>query len=373
MAIDLGIHMPKPSCLGLVLSGGGVRAVYQAGFLKALAHYLKTNPIKIITASSVGSINGYILALTLNKISFEECTDLLLNLWLERTFDNTFDSIGSLAFLRGLIFAAILHRKRTVIIPKKSILNPGPLLHLLDDLTDKFNSLRVSEEGLCAFGIMTTLVEEKLKKGVLFVQATERIKASVKKTGLYEIVYRSILTPRHCLASAALPTVLPPVLLDIEKNSGFFVDGGFVQNVPIDPAVRLGANEVLVIDVSGRTFWKNALNLPKDAKPSWELSNAEADGCLAPKRLLKEETLFPFGKILKEIIGSKKMRELGPIYPMFKIFERALGEDLAFEAASYVTLNPEFVREVAKLGFQRGLEMIPHMLNYSDPPSRATG
>ena len=47
------------------------------------------------------------------------------------------------------------------------------------------------------------------------------------------------------LASAALPAVFPPVVIDGEA----FIDGGVVDNVPISRAVALGARRVYVLHV----------------------------------------------------------------------------------------------------------------------------
>jgi NTE family protein len=49
--------------------------------------------------------------------------------------------------------------------------------------------------------------------------------------------------PEHALASAALPILFPAVSV----GQRFFCDGGLRQNTPLSPALRLGADKVLVI------------------------------------------------------------------------------------------------------------------------------
>jgi NTE family protein len=51
--------------------------------------------------------------------------------------------------------------------------------------------------------------------------------------------------PRHVLASAALPILFPAVKIGDE----FFTDGGLRQNTPMSPAIRLGADRVIVISL----------------------------------------------------------------------------------------------------------------------------
>jgi NTE family protein len=52
-----------------------------------------------------------------------------------------------------------------------------------------------------------------------------------------------IMGPEHALASAALPILFPA----ISVGERFFCDGGLRQNTPLSPALRLGADKVLVI------------------------------------------------------------------------------------------------------------------------------
>jgi NTE family protein len=51
--------------------------------------------------------------------------------------------------------------------------------------------------------------------------------------------------PRHVLASAAIPMLFPAVKIGDE----FFTDGGLRQNTPMSPAIRLGADRMLLISL----------------------------------------------------------------------------------------------------------------------------
>src|SRR5262249_12733554 len=51
------------------------------------------------------------------------------------------------------------------------------------------------------------------------------------------------LAPEHALASAAIPLIFPA----IEIAGSFFCDGSLRLNTPLSPALRLGADRVLVI------------------------------------------------------------------------------------------------------------------------------
>jgi NTE family protein len=51
--------------------------------------------------------------------------------------------------------------------------------------------------------------------------------------------------PRHVLASAAIPMLFPAVKIGEE----FFTDGGLRQNTPMSPAIRLGADRLLLVSL----------------------------------------------------------------------------------------------------------------------------
>jgi NTE family protein len=51
--------------------------------------------------------------------------------------------------------------------------------------------------------------------------------------------------PRHALASAAIPVLFPAV----KVKRAFYVDGGLRNNTPMAPAIRLGADRLLVISL----------------------------------------------------------------------------------------------------------------------------
>src|SRR4029077_11300073 len=51
--------------------------------------------------------------------------------------------------------------------------------------------------------------------------------------------------PRHVLASAAIPLLFPAVKIGEE----YFTDGGLRQNTPMSPAIRLGADRLLLVSL----------------------------------------------------------------------------------------------------------------------------
>lgn len=62
------------------------------------------------------------------------------------------------------------------------------------------------------------------------------------------------------LASAAMPGIFPPVVIDGHT----YTDGGVANNVPIAPAVTMGATTLYVMDATSHSLQKRPLNRPMD-------------------------------------------------------------------------------------------------------------
>ena len=138
-------------------------------------------------------------------------------------------------------------------------------------------------------------------------------------------------------------------------------DGGISDNIPVDPAVRLGAERVIVIDASGRRWWFDHYGEPHDTRPSWEVVAQEETFCYFPRKNLEIMTKRPLGQLLKETAGRSRgdfIAALGPTWPIFKILKHKMGEDLAYEVMSYVALHPGYFEAVEELGFQETQELL---------------
>jgi NTE family protein len=78
-------------------------------------------------------------------------------------------------------------------------------------------------------------------RAVIFVESAAPLPAW-SRDPLVEVRARA-LGPEHALASSAIPLLFRPVQLE----GSWFVDGSVRQNVPLAPALRLGADRILVI------------------------------------------------------------------------------------------------------------------------------
>jgi NTE family protein len=96
---------------------------------------------------------------------------------------------------------------------------------------------------LRALSISTT--EIATGRTSVFVDAHPEMDVPVR-LGPRMVAIRGPIGPQHALASAAIPLIFPPVRI----GSLLYCDGGLRQNTPMAPAIRMGAERILVIGLS---------------------------------------------------------------------------------------------------------------------------
>lgn len=363
-AIPLSKPLLSPvSDVGIVLSGGGARAAYQVGALRALQPYFeKSNtPISVIIGSSIGAINGLILGACLKK-GYGEAIEQLDALWRERTFRNTFAGTPSAAFFRAIKLAFVQYLAPGPHPTSASIFDPTPLMQRVDQVLSDYGGLspEVRAPSLQSVAVMTT-IEGNERKPMIFMSSHKRMDAATMEGASFEVCYVESLSAKHGFASAALPSVLPPVELDTEHGKVRLVDGGISQNVPVDPAVRLGAHRVVVVDISGRSWWLDHYGEAHDTRPTWEVPAASKTFCLRPPDTFVARPRNALGPLLKDAVkgsSGKFINAVGPVWPVFSLLKKKLGEDVAYEVMSYVALDPDYIGALIEAGYQETLQLL---------------
>jgi predicted acylesterase/phospholipase RssA len=347
---------------GLVLSGGGARAAYQVGALRALVpHLADPSVITTIIGSSIGAINGLILASAL-KHGFDRAIFQLEDMWRKREFKNTFSGTPSQAFFRAVKMAVLQYMAPGPNATSDAIFNPAPLMREVEDAIDSNGGLLPESriQTLRSVAVMTTM-EGSERKPLLFLNSSDPIHEENFIGASFQVAQIKEITAKHGFASAALPSVLPPVELDFEGGNVRLVDGGISQNVPVDPAVRLGANRVILIDISGRDWWLRKYNEALDTRPTWEVAAGLKTFCMRPPETLVLRCQTGLGRILKETVGSSRgkfMSALGPVWPVFQLLKAKLGEEVAYEAMTYVALDPDYLNALMEQGHSETLTQI---------------
>ena len=237
---------------GLVLTGGGARAAYQVGVLKAIAqirrdrgHASDPNPFPVITGTSAGAINA--AALACRADDFDAAVDGLCDIWQNFHAEQVYraDSFGVIrSGARWLTMMSIgwaIARWRRA--RPRSLLDNSPLEGLLNHLISTERLHRMMREGhLRALAVSASSYGSGLH--LTFYDAVHDI---VPWTRSQRLAVRAAITVPHLLASSAIPFVFPAVALNIDDHIEYCGDGSMRQAAPISPAVHLGGERILVV------------------------------------------------------------------------------------------------------------------------------
>lgn len=230
---------------GLILSGGGARAAYQVGVLKAINRILPKNspiPIDIISGTSAGAINGVALATFADnyRLGIRHLERIWANFECSQVYRTDFWGV-SLSLARLVRSLVIGRRFKNDVV---SVLDNAPLQKLLSEVIhfDRIQN-NIDSNFLHALAINCSGIDSG--ESVSFFQGHHSLEnwARPRRIGV-----RSRLTLSHLMASSAIPMVFPAVKIHRE----YYADGAIRQLAPVSPALHLGAEKVLVIGVSDR-------------------------------------------------------------------------------------------------------------------------
>ncbi len=236
---------------GLVLTGGGARAAYQVGVLKAVARirrqsgWVTDNPFPVITGTSAGAINA--AALACRADNFDGAVQTLCEVWENFHAEQVYrsDSLGVIRtgarWLTMMSIGWVIARWRRA--RPRSLLDNSPLEALLNRLVDVTRLQAVMRAGHL-HGLAVTASSYGSGLHVTFYDAIENI---VPWTRSQRIAVRDSIRVAHLLASSAIPFVFPAVALKIDGHTEFCGDGSMRQAAPISPAVHLGAQRILIV------------------------------------------------------------------------------------------------------------------------------
>ena len=186
----------------LVLAGGGSRGAYQIGVWQALREM--EIPIHIVTGTSVGALNGALIA----QDSFDTARDVWESIDTKMVFD--------------------LKKKATLTEYAKEFFQKG---------------------GATADGLMS-LLETHLDEDAIRNSPIEFGLVAVKKKGLTPCELYTEDIPQgklndYLLASAACyPAVKSHKIEDTE-----YIDGGYYDNMPVSLALKKGATRLIVVNL----------------------------------------------------------------------------------------------------------------------------
>ena len=383
-----------PPKIGLILTGGGARAAYQVGVLKAIAEFLPRrvhSPFQVICGTSAGALNAVTLAV--NAQHFRKGVKYLLGIWTNSHVSDIYrsDVLGVLSnsarWISGLVLSLIgINRLHRI-----SLLDNAPLVTFLEQ-TLPYEKIQENIDAGALHALSITASGYGSGHSVTFYQGVQGIKPwkRTRRLGM-----ETKIGIEHLLASSAIPFLFPAVHIHRE----YFGDGSMRQIAPISSALHLGADRVMLIGawhVEDEEVRRNRMDtyptlaqIAGHALDSIFLDGLEVD-LERLERINKTFSLIP-----ESLRSSTDMRHIDilvitPSQPLEKVAERHIARlpwtiRILLRAAgvmrrsganlvSYLLFDRYYCRALIDLGYQDALkrrEEILAFLGYATPTPKS--
>lgn len=195
----------------IVLSGGGGKGAYQIGFWKAIREL--DISYDIVTGTSIGALNGAFMVQGNYRDAFK--------LWYYMDYNQVFDGgiDGSYYTSKG--------RRKVILKYAKGAAKGG-----------------LSVPGL------ENIIKENLRPDLFYSSSVDYGLVTVKFPSLKPVMLtkdkiKEELLPDYLLASASCF----PAFKMKEINKESYIDGGYYDNMPVDLAIKMGASEIIGVDL----------------------------------------------------------------------------------------------------------------------------
>jgi NTE family protein len=225
------------------MPGGGARAAYQVGVIKALAEVCNRSqsPFPILIGTSAGALNA--VGLASQPGSFADAAQWLEDLWMELRYDHVYRSDWPGFLANGLRLLQSMINAGNAIGRPVAILDNLPLKKLLCERID-FQGIGRNIQAGHLSAVCVTAMNYTEGNSISFFQG------GPGKAGWSRWRRQGVPTPlqlRHLMASSAIPMIFPPQRI----GRNYYGDGALRQLTPISPALHLGANKVLIVAAGG--------------------------------------------------------------------------------------------------------------------------
>ena len=370
---------------GLVLTGGGARAAYQVGVVKAVRDVLGNptkNPFPILCGTSAGAINAATLAVFADD--FSRGVANLLEVWENMHCRHIYrtDALSIIKSGAKWLAAMMLISRQNPI----SLLDNTPLAEMLQRNL-QFERIQANIDSGALYAACVTASGYTTGQSVSFFQGGASLEGWERNQRIGAAV---TLKLEYLLASSALPFIFPAMKVHRE----YFGDGSMRQIAPVSPALHLGADRVLIVGTGRQAQDQNRARsslYPSLAQIAGHALNSIFLDSLAVdierlERINRTVKLIPPERLGESGIALRTVKVffITPSQPIERIAARFLHElpsTVRFilkptgalnrsgsNLASYLLFEESFCRALIDLGYQDTISREAELRDFFNPP-----
>lgn len=231
--------------IGLVFAGGGSRGAYQIGVWKALIELGIDKYIEVVSGTSIGALNAMLF--------LQGDLNLAEEIWSNLTKDEIMPLDEKELIVKGILF--FLGAKNMAFIKKyiPNVVKGGTLSREgLNDILKKINFNKIKNSKIKGYATCTSIPEIKAQYFNINKYSVDDIKQILYATSAVPLVYDS------------------PIIEDIS-----YLDGGIVDNVPIQPVYGESCDIIIVVQLSADSIIDKAMYPNTNII---EINSAEGEG-----------------------------------------------------------------------------------------------